>query len=51
MKRFELERAITENELLLHYQPIVEILSRRLTGVGIRRPFGSCLAYETTSGT
>ena len=33
MKRFELERAITENELLLHYQPIVEIPSRRLTGV------------------
>ena len=33
MKRFELERAITENELLLHYQPIVEVPSRRLTGV------------------
>lgn len=32
MKRFELERAITENELLLHYQPIVEVPSRRLTG-------------------
>ena len=33
MKRFELERAITENELILHYQPIVEVPSRRLTGV------------------
>ena len=33
MKRFELERAITENELVLHYQPIVEVPSRRLTGV------------------
>ena len=33
MKRFELERAISENELVLHYQPIVEVPSRRLTGV------------------
>jgi EAL domain-containing protein (putative c-di-GMP-specific phosphodiesterase class I) len=33
VKRFELERAITENELVLHYQPIVEVPSRRLTGV------------------
>jgi len=33
VKRFELERAITENELLLHYQPIVEVPSRRLSGV------------------
>jgi EAL domain-containing protein (putative c-di-GMP-specific phosphodiesterase class I) len=33
VKRFELERAISENELLLHYQPIVEVPSRRLTGV------------------
>src|SRR5207247_10073423 len=33
VKRFELERAITENELILHYQPIVEVPSRRLTGV------------------
>lgn len=33
MKRFELERAITENELVLHYQPMVEVPSRRLTGV------------------
>ncbi len=33
MKRFELERAISENELILHYQPIVEVPSRRLTGV------------------
>jgi EAL domain-containing protein (putative c-di-GMP-specific phosphodiesterase class I) len=32
VKRFELERAITENELVLHYQPIVEVPSRRLTG-------------------
>jgi EAL domain-containing protein (putative c-di-GMP-specific phosphodiesterase class I) len=31
--RFELERAITENELLLHYQPMVEVPSRQLTGV------------------
>ena len=33
MTRFELERAITENELVLHYQPMVEVPSRRLTGV------------------
>jgi EAL domain-containing protein (putative c-di-GMP-specific phosphodiesterase class I) len=33
LKRFELERAISENELVLHYQPIVEVPSRRLTGV------------------
>ncbi len=33
MKRFELERAISENELVLHYQPIVEVPSRRLSGV------------------
>ncbi len=33
MKRFELERAITENELVLHYQPMVAVPSRRLTGV------------------
>ena len=33
MKRFELERAIAENELVLHYQPMVEVPSRRLTGV------------------
>lgn len=33
MKRFELERAITENELILHYQPMVDVPSRALTGV------------------
>ena len=33
MKRFELGRAIAENELILHYQPMVEVPSRRLTGV------------------
>jgi EAL domain-containing protein (putative c-di-GMP-specific phosphodiesterase class I) len=33
VKRFELERAIRENELVLHYQPMVEVPSRRLTGV------------------
>jgi EAL domain-containing protein (putative c-di-GMP-specific phosphodiesterase class I) len=33
VKRFELERAITENELVLHYQPMVEVPSRELTGV------------------
>lgn len=33
MKRFELERAISENELTLHYQPMVAVPSRRLTGV------------------
>src|SRR5207237_1652877 len=32
VKRFELERAISDNELVLHYQPIVEVPSRRLTG-------------------
>jgi EAL domain-containing protein (putative c-di-GMP-specific phosphodiesterase class I) len=30
---FELERAISENELVLHFQPIVEVPSRRLRGV------------------
>jgi len=33
VKRFELERAISENELVLHYQPMVEVPSRRITGV------------------
>jgi EAL domain-containing protein (putative c-di-GMP-specific phosphodiesterase class I) len=33
VKRFELERAITENELVLHFQPIVDMLGRRLRGV------------------
>ena len=33
MKRFELERAITQNELVLHYQPMVEVPSRKPTGV------------------
>jgi EAL domain-containing protein (putative c-di-GMP-specific phosphodiesterase class I) len=33
VKRFELERAIRENELVLHYQPMVEVPSRRLSGV------------------
>ena len=33
MTRFELERAISENELVLHYQPMVEVPSRRLSGV------------------
>jgi EAL domain-containing protein (putative c-di-GMP-specific phosphodiesterase class I) len=33
VKRFELERAITENELLLCYQPMVEVPSRKLSGV------------------
>jgi len=33
VKRFELERAITENELVLHYQPIVDVPNRGLTGV------------------
>jgi len=32
VKRFELERAIAENELVLHYQPMVEVPSRRVTG-------------------
>ena len=30
--QFELERAITENELVLHFQPIVEVPGRRLGG-------------------
>lgn len=33
MRRFELERAIEENELVLHYQPIVEVPTRKLAGV------------------
>ena len=33
MKRFELERAITHNELVLHFQPIVDVPHRRLRGV------------------
>ncbi len=33
MKRFDLERAITGNELVLHFQPIVEVPSRHLRGV------------------
>jgi EAL domain-containing protein (putative c-di-GMP-specific phosphodiesterase class I) len=33
VKRFELERAISENELVLHYQPMVDVSGRRLTGV------------------
>lgn len=33
MKRFELERAITENELVLYYQPMVEVPSREVSGV------------------
>jgi sensor c-di-GMP phosphodiesterase-like protein len=33
VKRFELERAISENELVLHYQPMVAVPSRQLTGV------------------
>ena len=33
MRRFELERAISENELLLHFQPIVDVPGRRLRGV------------------
>jgi EAL domain-containing protein (putative c-di-GMP-specific phosphodiesterase class I) len=33
VKRFELERAITENELVLHYQPMVDVPNRRLAGV------------------
>jgi EAL domain-containing protein (putative c-di-GMP-specific phosphodiesterase class I) len=33
VKRFELERAITENELVLHYQPMVSVPGRELTGV------------------
>jgi EAL domain-containing protein (putative c-di-GMP-specific phosphodiesterase class I) len=30
VRSFGLERAITENELLLHYQPIVDVVSRKL---------------------
>jgi EAL domain-containing protein (putative c-di-GMP-specific phosphodiesterase class I) len=33
VKRFELERAIAENELFLHYQPIVSVPQRRLRAV------------------
>jgi EAL domain-containing protein (putative c-di-GMP-specific phosphodiesterase class I) len=33
VKRFELERAITGNELVLHFQPIVDIPRRQLRGV------------------
>ena len=33
MTRFELERAISENELVLHFQPIVDVPGRRLRGV------------------
>jgi EAL domain-containing protein (putative c-di-GMP-specific phosphodiesterase class I) len=33
VKRFELERAITENELVLYYQPMVEVPSREVSGV------------------
>lgn len=33
MKRFELERAIRENELVLQYQPMVGVPSRELDGV------------------
>jgi len=33
VKRFELERAITGNELVLHFQPIVEVPSRSVRGV------------------
>src|SRR6185503_20350455 len=33
VKRFELERAITENELVLHYQPMVDVPDRKLSGV------------------
>jgi EAL domain-containing protein (putative c-di-GMP-specific phosphodiesterase class I) len=33
VKRFELERAISGNELVLHYQPMVDVPSRRPTGV------------------
>ncbi len=32
MRRFELERAISENELVLHYQPMVGVPSRQITG-------------------
>lgn len=33
MRRFELERALSDNELVLQYQPIVAVPSRELTGV------------------
>src|SRR6185503_7820585 len=33
VKRFELERAISENELVLHYQPMVDVPGRKLSGV------------------
>jgi len=33
VKRFELARAITDNELVLHFQPIVDVPGRRLRGV------------------
>lgn len=33
MKRFELERAISENELVLHYQPMVDVPNRQLNAV------------------
>jgi EAL domain-containing protein (putative c-di-GMP-specific phosphodiesterase class I) len=33
VKRFELERAIRENELVLHYQPIVRVPGRELRAV------------------
>ena len=33
MRRFELERAITENELVLHYQPMVGVPTQELLGV------------------
>jgi EAL domain-containing protein (putative c-di-GMP-specific phosphodiesterase class I) len=33
VKRFELARAISDNELVLHFQPIVDVPGRRLRGV------------------
>jgi EAL domain-containing protein (putative c-di-GMP-specific phosphodiesterase class I) len=33
VKRFELERAISENELVLHYQPMVDVPARQLSAV------------------
>ena len=33
MKRFELERGISENELVLYYQPMVDVPGRRLNAV------------------
>jgi EAL domain-containing protein (putative c-di-GMP-specific phosphodiesterase class I) len=33
VKRFELERAISENELVLYYQPMVAVPSREVSGV------------------